>query len=160
MIDSNLTVLLAEDDEGHASLIRRNLERTGICEPIIHFGGGKEVLDFLFKNGPGPHRYPNSSYMLILDIRMPRVDGVEVLGKIKADPELKKMPVIMLTTTDDPDEIEKCYSLGCNSYITKSHDYTQFVNSIKHIGSIISFLKVPKLRNGVASKVGSHTGYQ
>src|SRR5579862_924239 len=102
-----VVILVAEDDEGHARLIQKNLSRAGLHNPIQRFANGQEALDFLFRRGPGPHRGGDTSYLLLLDIRMPKVDGVEVLRQIKSDPELRKMPVIMLTTTDDPREVER-----------------------------------------------------
>ena len=145
-----LTVILAEDDDGHAALIKKNLKRAGIENQILHFKNGQEVLDFLFMKKDGPHRQPNSSYLLLLDIRMPKVDGIEVLRRIKEDDELRKMPVIMVTTTDDPLEVERCHRLGCNSYITKPIDSEKFIQAIKRLGLFIIVVEVPKV-NGDSS---------
>src|SRR5512142_786887 len=95
-------ILIAEDDAGHARLIEKNLSRAGLHNPIERFSNGQQILDFLFRRGPGRHRNEDTPYLLLLDIRMPQVDGVEVLRQVKEDLELRKMPVIMLTTTDDP----------------------------------------------------------
>jgi CheY-like chemotaxis protein len=76
---------------------------------------------------------------------MPKLDGVEALAQVKADPELRKMPVIMITTTDDPKEVEKCHSLGCSNYITKPVDYEAFVNAIRQLGLFLSVVQVPKI---------------
>jgi CheY-like chemotaxis protein len=138
-------IIISEDDEGHASLIRKNLERAGISNEIIHFPDGKETLDFLFKKGDGKHRKSGESYLLLLDIRMPKVDGIEVLRQIKADPEMRKMPVIILTTTDDPREIDLCHKLGCNSYITKPIDYDKFVEAIQKLGLFLLVVELPKI---------------
>lgn len=135
--------LIAEDDEGHATLIRKNLVRAGITNPILHFKDGQEILDFLFRRGVGPHRESGIPYLLLLDIKMPRVDGVEVLRQIKEDDELQKMPVIMVTTTNDPREVEACYKLGCNTYITKPIDYAEFVTSIKQLGLFLMVVQLP-----------------
>src|SRR5665213_2932848 len=108
-------ILIADDDHGHVRLIEKNLIRAGLHNPIERFENGQEALDFLFGRGDRK-RAKEASYLLLLDIRMPQVDGVEVLRQVKADPELKKMPVIMLTTTDDPREVERCHGLGCSSY--------------------------------------------
>ena len=118
-MEKGVIILIAEDDEGHFSLIKKNLQRSGIWNEIIRFADGQEILDFLFMRGDGRVREHFRKYILLLDIRMPKVDGIEVLGKIKQDPELKKIPVIMLTTTDDPYEIERCHSLGNSIYIVK-----------------------------------------
>jgi CheY-like chemotaxis protein len=144
-MEKEVTILIAEDDDGHAALIRKNLQRAGIHNEILRFTDGQEALDFLFTEGEGPHRQHGAPYVLLLDIRMPKVDGVEVLRRIKADSELGKLPVIMLTTTDDPSEIEKCHDLGCNSYITKPIDYDNFVNAVRQLGLFLQIVEVPNL---------------
>ncbi len=116
-----VVVLIADDDLGHVRLIEKNLSRAGLHNPIERFGNGQEILDFLFGRGPR-RRAKEASYLLLLDIRMPKVDGVEVLRQIKADPEIRKIPVIMLTTTDDPREVEHCHALGCSTYVVKPVD--------------------------------------
>ena len=143
-----VVILIAEDDEGHAGLIKKNLLRAGILNDIIHFRDGQEVIDFLFLNGDGLHRKSGDAYILLLDIRMPKLTGVEVLSMIKADNELKKIPVIMITTTDDPREVENCHKLGCSNYITKPVEYEDFVNSIRQLGLFLSVVQVPSV-NGV-----------
>jgi len=146
---NELTILIAEDDDGHAELIIENLRDAGINNQIIRFRNGQEALDFFFNeplpNGTASLRLHGQAYMLLLDIRMPKVDGVEVLRQIKADPELKKMPVLMLTTTDDPREIEKCYSLGCSCYITKPLDYKQFADTLRRLGLFLLVVQIPQL---------------
>lgn len=140
-----VVILIAEDDDGHASLIRRNLRRAGVSNDLVHFRDGQEVLDFLFRAGEGPHRKAHTPYLLLLDIRMPRVSGAEVLEQIKKDSELNKLPVIMVSTTDDPREIEKCHRLGCNSYVTKPIDYVKFVEAIRQLGLFLLVVEVPVL---------------
>lgn len=140
-MNKDISILIAEDDEGHALLIKKNLERTGIKNKIIHFRDGKEILDFFNGNN-------ETSFLLLLDIRMPKVDGIEVLKTLKNDPVLKKIPVIIITTTDDPQEIERCYNLGCTSYITKSINYDKFVESIRQLGVYLKEAKFQELTNG------------
>lgn len=142
---NEVIILIAEDDEGHAGLIKMNLKRAGLINEILHFEDGQEILDFLFMKNKGRHRDVGKSYLLLLDIRMPKVDGIEVLSKIKADNELKKLPVIMVTTTDDPREVERCYLLGCSTYIKKPIDYENFVNAIKQLGLYIAIIEIPKI---------------
>jgi len=140
-----VVIIIAEDDAGHARLIEKNLGRVGLHNPIQRFENGQDVLDFLFRRGPGPHRKSDTAYLLLLDIRMPKVDGVEALRQIKEDPSLRKLPVIMLTTTDDPREIERCHLLGCNSYIVKPVDYDKFAEAIKQLGMYVSLVQVPEI---------------
>lgn len=139
-----VVILIAEDDDAHAVLIQRNLKRAGITNELLLFKDGQETLDFLYRRGDR-QRVPGTPYVLLLDIKMPNVDGVEVLRRLKEDPELKGMPVVMLTTTDDPREVERCHALGCSTYVTKPTDYTQFVEAIRTLGLFLMVVEVPKL---------------
>jgi CheY-like chemotaxis protein len=145
-----VVILVADDDAGHARLIEKNLQRAGLHNPVVRFENGQEILDFLFGQGTGAKRTPGMPYLLLLDIRMPKVDGVQVLAQIKAEPSLRKMPVIMLTTTDDPREVARCHQLGCSSYLVKPVDYERFSDVIKQLGLYISLVQVPEL-NGLKS---------
>lgn len=147
---NEVTILLAEDDDGHAELIRDNLDESGIANPIMRFQDGQEVIDFLFGEPDTPgSRKKNVSYLLLLDIRMPRIDGIEVLSRLKSHEELKKIPVIMLTTTDDPKEVNRCYELGCNCYITKPVDYRRFSEMLTRLGLFLMVVQLPDI-NGKA----------
>lgn len=142
-MNEEVTILIADDDEGHAGLIQRNLARAGIANPIVRFKDGQGVVDFLFRRGAGPHRESGLAYVLLLDIRMPRLDGTQVLEMLKADAELRKIPVVMVTTTDDPREVERCHELGCGSYVAKPVEYEAFVNAIRQLGLFLSIVQVP-----------------
>ncbi|MBI9043864.1 MAG: response regulator [Anaerolineaceae bacterium] len=143
-----LTILIAEDDDGHAELIQEGLRHSGVHNPIIRFSDGEEVSNFFSGKGEfSPEDnvdayQPSKAYLLLLDIKMPRMDGVEVLRIMKSDPKLKEIPVIMLTTTDDPREIKHCYALGCNLYITKPVEFQKFSNILKRLGLFIQIVKV------------------
>ncbi len=139
----DVIILVADDDEGHARLIEKNLRRAGLQNEIRRFADGQEILDFLFRRGEAPGRDDDTPYLLLLDIRMPKVDGVEVLRQLKADPELRKIPVSMLTTTDDPREVERCHGLGCSNYLVKPVDYDRFSEAMKQLGLFISLVQVP-----------------
>ena len=153
MISEPLTIVLAEDDDGHASLIHRNLERAGLVNGFIRVSDGQEALDLLHGVGQHAGRVIHGDFLLLLDINMPRVDGIEVLRQIKANPKLASLPVIMLTTTDDPREIERCYKLGCNVYITKPVAYVQFVEAIRQLGLFLQVVKIPS--NGFVGGQGT-----
>lgn len=140
-----VTILIAEDDPGHATLIRKNLERAGVSNQIIHFLDGQQVIDFFYSNQAEKYD-PNGSYLLLLDIRMPKLDGMEVLKRIKSDQTLERIPIIMITTTDDPREVSSCHSLGCNSYIVKPIEYNKFVEAIRSLGMYLLVVEVPKLK--------------
>ena len=139
------TILIAEDDAGHFALVKKNLWRTCADAEIVHFHNGKELLDYFFCNGT-QHCSPKS-YLLLLDIKMPLVDRISVLEKFKNNPELKKIPVFMLTTTNNPGEINHCYQVGCNFYIVKPLDYMQFMQAIEHLGAFLSMsgLTIPEI---------------
>jgi len=141
---NEVVILSAEDDDGHARLIEKNLNRAGLHNSIERFSNGQQILDFLFRRG-SKQRTDDSPYLLLLDIRMPQVDGVEVLRQIKEDVHLRKIPVIMLTTTDDPREVERCHALGCSTYIVKPVLYEKFAEAIKRMGLFISLVQVPQL---------------
>jgi CheY-like chemotaxis protein len=140
-----VTILIAEDDDGHASLVCLALQEAGLANPIRRFSNGREALDFLFAPDPDANRHQGHSYLLLLDIRMPVVDGVQVLKTIKADSRLKHLPVIMLTTTDDPREIQTCYELGCNCYITKPVEFGAFTESLKRVGLFLKVVRLPQV---------------
>jgi CheY-like chemotaxis protein len=141
MTSEPLQILLAEDDDGHALLVERNLKRAGFVNSVMRARDGQEALDLIRKNnGVTP---AGAQFLLLLDINMPRIDGVEVLRQLKADPRTARTPVIMLTTTDDPREVERCYRLGCSVYITKPVRYEDFVEALKRLGMFLEIVKLP-----------------
>jgi CheY-like chemotaxis protein len=137
-----LVILIAEDDDGHAELIKEGLVDSGVNNEIIRFANGEEVWSFLSRHHKDRNRDLRKSYLLLLDIRMPKMDGIEVLKRIKEDHEIKDIPVIMLTTTDDPREVEECYQLGCNIYVTKPVDFMKFTETLKRLGLFIQVVKI------------------
>jgi CheY-like chemotaxis protein len=149
MAAESMTILLAEDDDGHANLIHRNLDRAGLANGFHRVSDGQEALDYVRGEGAYAGHTADSNILLLLDINMPRVDGIEVLRQLKGDPVTSTIPVIMLTTTDDPREVERCYQLGCNVYITKPVDYDGFINAIRQLGLFLQVVRIP--RNGKSS---------
>ncbi len=136
------TILVVDDDEGHAILIRENLEAVGLADRVRHFTNGEALLEFLSRRAADVA----SRYLLLLDIRMPRMDGTEVLRRLRGDPHTDRMPVVMLTTTDDAREMERCYELGCSLYLQKPVDYDRFAEVIRRLGLFAALLLVPELR--------------
>jgi CheY-like chemotaxis protein len=139
-----LLIVLVEDDDGHANLVERNLKRAGIANDIERLKDGQDALDFLHGVGEYTARKPSHPILLLLDIKMPRVDGMEVLRQIKSNPQTALIPVIMLTTTDDPREIQRCYERGCSVYITKPVDYQAFVEAINRLGLFLQVVRIPE----------------
>jgi CheY-like chemotaxis protein len=144
MATEPLLIVLAEDDDGHANLIERNLQRAGLVNKVERMRDGQEVLDFFLGEGASAGRNLSQPSLLLLDIRMPRVDGLEVLRRLKSDARTAPIPVIMLTTTDDPREIQRSYELGCNVYVTKPVDYSSFVQAIKRLGLFLQVVQIPE----------------
>ena len=138
-----IPILLAEDDPGHAVLIEKNLRRAGIANELVVMDNGQKAVDFLFKqDGYSGDGHPEPRIVL-LDLNLPVLDGYEVLKIIKNDCRTKRIPVIVLTTTDNPHEVSRCYELGCNMYITKPVEYEQFSSTIQMLGAFLSSVKVP-----------------
>lgn len=134
-------ILIADDDEGHTILIRESLADAGLNNPMRCFRDGQALLDYLAAGGAaGAEKAP---CLLLLDIRMPKVDGLTVLRRLKADPNLRRIPVVMLTTTDDPREVERCYELGCSVYIRKPVDYDKFAEAIRRLGLFVTLVLEP-----------------
>ncbi|OGR62734.1 MAG: hypothetical protein A2X31_06370 [Elusimicrobia bacterium GWB2_63_22] len=140
-----VTILMAEDDDGHARLVQERFESVGVYNPIIRFKDGLETWAFLSGSG-SPGIESGKGYLLLLDIRMPGLDGMEVLRRVKKDPRLKNMPVIMLTTTDDPKEVSSCYELGCNNYLVKPVEFEKFAEVVKRLGLFLMVVKVDKFK--------------
>ena len=134
----DMVILIAEDDAGHFQLIKKNLWLTCVDSHIIQFKNGQEVLDYLFKTDTKVCSEDKKGYILLLDIRMPQVDGVEVLKRIKEDEELRKIPVIMLTTTSEAGMIKQCYELGCSYYVVKPVNYHRFMEAVQSLGEFLS----------------------
>jgi CheY-like chemotaxis protein len=144
MMKKEVIILIAEDDEGHATLIKKNLRRAGIMNNLEHFIDGQEALDYLNKKREESEK-ENLSYLMLLDIRMPKVDGVEVLKFVKNDAFYRKIPIIMITTTDDPREVSLCHEFGCNNYIAKPVDYEKFSHAIQQLGLFLMVTEVPNI---------------
>jgi CheY-like chemotaxis protein len=138
-----VTILLVEDDPGHARLIEKNLRRSNITNDIIRFDSGQNALDYLFKTGDYAASPNDSPVLVLLDLNLPGMDGYQILKRMKQDERTKRIPVVILTTTDDGREVDKCYDLGCNVYITKPVDYAQFSQAIRKIGMFLSVVTVP-----------------
>ena len=138
----SVNIVMIEDDEGHARLIEKNIRRAGILNDIRHFTDGTTALDFLFNAADGPAK--SGPAMILLDLNLPDMSGTDILARIKAEGSpLKRTPVVVLTTTDDKVEIERCYDLGCNVYITKPVNYESFAQAIRQLGLFLSVIQVP-----------------
>ncbi len=135
-----LVILIAEDDEGHAELIKQELIDSGVCNKIIRFVDGEDVWNFLSGTGSSKGYESAKKYLLLLDIKMPRMDGLELLKKIKSSASLKEIPVIMLTTSNDAEEVEACYKAGCNMYISKSIQIEELADILYRMGLFLQIV--------------------
>ena len=139
----SVTIVMIEDDEGHARLIERNIRRSGVNNEIVPFTNGTAAMDYLFgQDGAGAHR-KGEALLVLLDLNLPDMTGIDILKRVKENRYLKSIPVVVLTTTDDSHEIKRCYELGCNVYITKPVNYESFANAIRQLGLFFSVIQVP-----------------
>ncbi len=138
-----VTILLVEDDPGHARLIEKNLRRSKISNEIVIVDDGQKAIDYLFGQGECAQINCPTPMLVLLDLNLPVLDGYQVLQRMKGDERTKRIPVIILTTTDDTREVARCYNLGCNVYITKPVDYEQFAEAIRKIGLFLTVVTIP-----------------
>ena len=138
-----VSIVMVEDDEGHARLIERNIRRAGVNNEIVAFKDGTSALAYLFGADGTGEESSARSLLILLDLNLPDMTGVDILAKVKSNMHLKRSPVIVLTTTDDQREIKRCYDLGANVYITKPVNYESFANAIQQLGLFLSVMQVP-----------------
>jgi CheY-like chemotaxis protein len=136
-------IIMIEDDEGHARLIERNIRRSGVNNEIVPFSEGTAALKYLFGEDGTGLDHKNEALLILLDLNLPDMSGIEILRRVKENQYLKAVPVVVLTTTDDSQEIKRCYELGCNVYITKPVNYESFANAIRQLGLFFSVIQVP-----------------
>ena len=136
-------VLIAEDDEGHATLIRRNLKRAGLGDRSVYLKDGQELLDYVYKQAQFSQRSPSGAVAIIADLNMPRLSGFEILQRLKSDAELSRIPVYVMTTTDNPAEIERCYELGAAAYLVKPLDYGVFGEMVRRLAEFLASIRLP-----------------
>ena len=142
----SVSIVMIEDDEGHARLIEKNIRRAGILNDIKHFADGTSALDYLFNAPDGPML--NGPALVLLDLNLPDMSGTDILAKIKQSVgPVKRTPVVVLTTTDDSREIQRCYDLGANVYITKPVNYESFAQAIRQLGLFLSVIQVPDIED-------------
>jgi len=138
-----VTILLVEDDPGHARLIEKNLSRSNITNDTVILTDGQQAIDYLLGEGEYAGSEHASPLLVLLDLNLPVLDGYQVLQRMKADERTRRIPVIILTTTDDAHEVSRCYELGCSVYVTKPVDYAQFSEAICKLGLFMSVVTVP-----------------
>ena len=138
-----VTIIMIEDDEGHARLIERNIRRSGVNNAILPFTNGTDALRYLFGGDGSGLAHKGEALLVLLDLNLPDMTGIEILRRVKESRHLKATPVVVLTTTDDSVEIKRCYELGCNVYVTKPVNCESFPNAIRQLGLFFSVIQVP-----------------
>jgi CheY-like chemotaxis protein len=138
-----VTIIMIEDDEGHARLIERNIRRSGVNNEIKPFTNGTDAVNYLFGADGSGENHKGHALLILLDLNLPDMTGIEILRQVKENKFLKSAPVVILTTTDDSHEIKRCYELGANVYITKPVNYESFANAIRQLGLFFSVIQVP-----------------
>jgi two-component system response regulator len=136
MNPNSVEVLLVEDNINDAELTIRELKKHHMANNLFHVKDGEEALEFIFANGKFTDKrsIQHPPRVILLDIQMPKVNGIEVLQKIKSDERTKATPVVMLTSSKEDPDIKRCYDLGANSYIVKPVNFEGFAEAIKNLG--------------------------
>lgn len=136
MKQNSVEVLLVEDNMVDAEITTRALKKYNMANNLVHVKNGKDAVDFIFAAGKyeGTRDISHPPKVVLLDIQMPKMNGMEVLEKIKADPRTRSTPVVMLTSSKEHPDIQKCYDLGANSYIVKPVNFESFAEAIKNLG--------------------------
>ena len=138
-----VTILMIEDDDGHARLIERNIRCSGVNNKILPFTSGREAGRYLFGSDGSGFDHKGEAMLILLDLNLPDMSGIDILRRVKENKFLKSTPVVVLTTTDDAYEVKRCYELGCNVYVTKPVNYESFANAIRQLGLFFSVIQVP-----------------
>lgn len=143
MTTAPVSIVMIEDDEGHARLIEKNIRRAGISNEIIPFAQGAEALAFINAKSQTGKVGDDRRILILLDLNLPDMSGLDILAKVKSNERTKRIPIIVLTTTDDKLEIQKCYELGCSAYVKKPLEYEAFANSVRQLGLFFSIIELP-----------------
>ena len=137
------TILIAEDDEGHATLVQRNLRRASAPATAVRVRDGQELLDYLNRRGPWQARDQHTALMILLDLNMPRIGGLEVLTRLKGDAQFAHIPVFVLTTTDNAVELERCYEEGASACFVKPVEFGSFGDMMHRLAEFVGMARLP-----------------
>ncbi len=136
-------ILLAEDDPEDVELILEALAEHKLANEVVAVSDGREALDYLFRIGRYAGRINGNPVVLLLDLKMPKIDGIEVLKTIKGDELLKTLPVVVLTSSRESRDLEECYQLGVNAYVVKPVKFPEFLDAVKKIGVFWALVNEP-----------------
>src|SRR6266478_8129830 len=141
------TILLAEDDPNDVELTLTALEEYNLANKVMVVRDGEEALDYLYRRGKSQGRVNGNPIFVLLDLKMPKVNGLEVLRKMKTDERLKTIPVIVLTSSREAPDLAECYELGVNAYVVKPVDFQDFINAVKELGIFWAAINEPPPNN-------------
>jgi two-component system response regulator len=143
-MDYEVEILIVEDNMSDAEMTIRALKKNNLTNKLLHLKDGVEALDFLFARGNySGRKVENIPKVILLDLKMPKVNGLQVLQKLKSDERTKKIPVVILTSSNEDPDIQECYRLGVNSYVVKPVQFEQFVKSVSELGLYWMMLNQP-----------------
>lgn len=136
-------ILLVEDNPKDLELTLLALERSNLANEVVTVRDGKEALDYLFRRGAYADRQQGNPAVVLLDLKLPKVDGIQVLDRIKAEPSLQAVPVVMLTTSREEKDLLQCYQLGVNAYVVKPVAFKDFIEAIQELGVFWAVVNEP-----------------
>jgi CheY-like chemotaxis protein len=151
MNTNEIEIILVEDNMDDATLAIHSLRQSRITNKIIHLKNGDEALRYFFSNLNG-EKCSDAPKIVFLDLKMPKIDGIEVLTKLKSDPLTQSIPVIILTSSNEDPDIERCYKLGANSYVVKPIEFENFSNQITQLGLYWTILNRSPVHKGISSQ--------
>lgn len=132
---NEVEVLLVEDNPSDAELTMRALKKSNLANKLFHVKDGAEAIDFLFSQGAyTDHRVESGPKVVLLDLKLPKVDGIEVLRKIKSDDRTRKIPVVVMTSSREDRDLNECYQLGVNGYVVKPVEFDDFARAVSQLG--------------------------
>lgn len=139
-MDSLKRILLVDDSSRDAELVLAALAVNHLAHEVVSLGDGAEALDYLYRRGPFAGRTGGQPAVVLLDLKMPKVDGIEVLRQVKSDPELKVIPVVVMTSSREEQDLVNSYQLGVNAYVVKPMKFTEFVDAVTQLGAFWAIL--------------------
>jgi len=151
MVQNVKRILLAEDNANDVELTLTALAEHNLANEVVIVHDGEEALDYLYRRGQFKMRGDDNPAVLLLDLKMPKVDGLEVLRQIKSDPDLRTIPVVILTSSREDKDIVESYRLNVNAYVVKPVNFHEFVDAIKELGLFWGIINVPPLKNAGSS---------
>ncbi len=140
-----VVIIMIEDDQGHARLIEKNIRRAGVTNDIVPFETGLAALSYLLGPDGSGKVHEGKPLLILLDLNLPDMTGMDILARVRESTHLHHIMVIVLTTTDDPVEVHRCYDLGANVYVAKPMEYEKFVNAIQQLGLFLLVVTVPEV---------------